>query len=179
MSRVPARQGWCQGQLNCQGWCQGQINCLAGDGQVVDVVRRRLRRPRASAPRSKKSALYQEVPKPQYLHEVSVVRFAAACRRCADWLPVRIVLRGANAATRGYPLAALGSEDWCNPFGEGRPKNADFWERIFLEVHLQALINEKPRAAPRRALTGNSSEPKQRRDADPRPHADCLLACST
>ena len=30
MSRVPARQGWCQGQLNCQGWCQGQINCLAG-----------------------------------------------------------------------------------------------------------------------------------------------------
>mgnify|MGYP006974803462 CR=1 FL=1 len=28
------------------------------------------------------------------------MRFAAACRRCADWLPVRIVLRGANAATR-------------------------------------------------------------------------------
>ncbi|EOD09345.1 hypothetical protein EMIHUDRAFT_197700 [Emiliania huxleyi CCMP1516] len=102
MSRVPARQGWCQGQLNCQGWCQGQINCLAGDGQVVDVVRRRLRRPRASAPLSKKSALYQEVPKKQHLHEVSVVRFAAACRRCADWLPVRIVLRGANAATRAH-----------------------------------------------------------------------------
>ncbi|EOD09119.1 NADH-ubiquinone oxidoreductase 75 kDa subunit, partial [Emiliania huxleyi CCMP1516] len=68
MSRVPACQGWCQGQFNCQGWCQGQINCLAGDGQVVDVVRRRLRRPRASAPLSKKSALYQEVPpKPQHL----------------------------------------------------------------------------------------------------------------
>ena len=30
MSRVPARQGWCQGQFNCQGWCQGQLNCLAG-----------------------------------------------------------------------------------------------------------------------------------------------------
>ena len=30
ISRVPARQGWCQGQINCQGWCQGQINCLAG-----------------------------------------------------------------------------------------------------------------------------------------------------
>ena len=30
MSRVPARQGWCQGQINCQGWCQGQLNCLAG-----------------------------------------------------------------------------------------------------------------------------------------------------
>ena len=30
MSRVPACQGWCQGQFNCQGWCQGQINCLAG-----------------------------------------------------------------------------------------------------------------------------------------------------
>ncbi|EOD22424.1 hypothetical protein EMIHUDRAFT_240371 [Emiliania huxleyi CCMP1516] len=40
------------------------------------------------APLSKKSALYQEVPKPQHLHEVSVVRFAAACRRCADWLPL-------------------------------------------------------------------------------------------
>ena len=30
------------------------------------------------------------------------MRFAAACRRCADWLPVRIVLRGANAATRAH-----------------------------------------------------------------------------
>ena len=30
MSRVPACQGWCQGQFNCQGWCQGQLNCLAG-----------------------------------------------------------------------------------------------------------------------------------------------------
>ena len=30
MFRVPACQGWCQGQFNCQGWCQGQINCLAG-----------------------------------------------------------------------------------------------------------------------------------------------------
>ena len=49
-----------------------------------------------------RSLLYQEVPKQQHLHEVSVVRFAAACRRCADWLPVRIVLRGANAATRAH-----------------------------------------------------------------------------
>ena len=28
--------------------------------------------------------------------------FAAARRRCADWLPVRIALRGANAATRAH-----------------------------------------------------------------------------
>ena len=42
------------------------------------------------------------MPKQQHLHEVSVVRFAAACRRCADWLPVRVVLRGANAATQAH-----------------------------------------------------------------------------
>ncbi|EOD34787.1 hypothetical protein EMIHUDRAFT_228333 [Emiliania huxleyi CCMP1516] len=100
---------WCQGQLNCQGWCQGQINCLAGDCQVVDVVRRRLRHPRASAPRSKKSALYQEVPKQQHLHEVSVVRFAAACRRCADWLPYPLIF-SRESEQRSKHASAAGSD---------------------------------------------------------------------
>ena len=42
------------------------------------------------------------MPKQQHLNEVSVVHFAAARRRRADWLPVRIVFRGANAATRAH-----------------------------------------------------------------------------
>ena len=41
------------------------------------------------------------MPKQQHLNEVSVVHFAAARRRRAGWLPVRI-LRGANAATRAH-----------------------------------------------------------------------------
>ena len=46
--------------------------------------------------------LFIYLPKQQHLHEVSVVHFAAARRRRTDWLLVRIVLRGANAATRAH-----------------------------------------------------------------------------
>ena len=43
----------------------------------------------------------------QHLNEVSVVHFAAARRRRADWLLVRIALRGANAATRAPKFGFL------------------------------------------------------------------------
>ena len=101
-------------------------------------LRRRLRHPRASAPLSKKSALYQEVPKQQHLHEVSVVRFAAARRRRADWLPVRIVLRGANAATRAHVARVCacdktrreGEVDGCCFCCRGRAASSRlFWRR--------------------------------------------------
>ena len=100
------------------------------------------------------------MPKQQHLNEVSVVHFAAARRRRAGWLPVRI-LRGANAATRAHVARVCACD-------KTRREEKEKWTLMFLlprpRRELASVLAPTQRRAPPREM----APPRGRRRDQPR-----------